>query len=161
MCICARTTTTRIRRHADKEHKKQDQQPRRQANLCMLVYCFSLFLRAFLCLHIQVSMCARVSMHGLTTRGCSHVTAISCCTWYCVRVVPAVHTGTPSIGIVQLRPGGLNPLHVATQEYKKPSIIMYAPSAKFCPRKKINYGHFQISKKFKLLRSLRCVPGMK
>ena len=95
---------------------------------------------------LYISMCARVSMHGLTTRGCSHVTAISCCTWYCVRVVPTVHTGTPSIGIVQLRPGGLNPLHVATQEYKKPSIIMYAPSAKFCPRKKINYGHFRFPK---------------
>ena len=27
MCICARTTTTRIRQHADKEHKQRDPKP--------------------------------------------------------------------------------------------------------------------------------------
>ena len=75
MCICSRTTTTRIRRHAGKEHKKQNPKSRRQINLCMLVYflnclCLRKCLRA--CESICVYLCASVSMHGLPTRVRSH-----------------------------------------------------------------------------------------
>ena len=73
MRICARTTTTpRIRRHADKENKKQDPKPRRQINLCMWVWCFS-------CLRmcLRPCLCASIPMHGLPTRVRSHLTVIS------------------------------------------------------------------------------------
>ena len=54
----ARTTTTRIRRHADYDHKNQDPKPRWQTNLRMLVYYFRyLCLRECLCL--STYLCAR------------------------------------------------------------------------------------------------------
>ena len=71
--ICALTTTARIRRHADKDHKKQAPKSRRQTNLCMLVHCF--FSR-LLPVSICVSLCARVSVHRLPTRVRSHLTVI-------------------------------------------------------------------------------------
>ena len=56
--VCARTSTARIRRHADKEHNQQGPNHRRQTNLCMLVNFFSwLCLRACLCLAAYT--CAR------------------------------------------------------------------------------------------------------
>ena len=59
ICNCARTTSARMRRHADKENKKQDPKPRRQTNLCMLAYCFSsLCLRTCLCLQVSAYLCA-------------------------------------------------------------------------------------------------------
>ena len=48
--ICARTIA-RIRRHADKKHKEQDQNIRRQTNLCILVDCST---------SICVCVCSRV-----------------------------------------------------------------------------------------------------
>ena len=59
MCIFTRTTTTKIRRHADKEYKKQYPKPRRQTNLCTLVHCFS-YISAFAC----VSMSIYVSLYA-------------------------------------------------------------------------------------------------
>ena len=52
----ARTTTTRIRRHADYDHKNQDPKPRWQTNLCMLVYCFGC-----LCLRVSLRLSAYLS----------------------------------------------------------------------------------------------------
>ena len=68
MRICARTTA-RIRRHADKEHKEQDQKIRREKNLCMLVDC-----SACIC----VSECISTWVYGclpacVATLQCSHI----------------------------------------------------------------------------------------
>ena len=63
---CTRTTT-RIRRHADTEHEKKDPKPRRQTNLCMLVYWFCCLWSAYVSASICVSLCAR-ACDGLPTR---------------------------------------------------------------------------------------------
>ena len=77
MCVSARTTTTRIRRHADKEHSKQDPKLRRQTNLRMLAYYFTVVacVCARVCVYLRVSV-RRVSMHAPTCV-CSHFTVIS------------------------------------------------------------------------------------
>ena len=66
MCNCARTTSARMPRHADKENKKQDPKPRRQTNLCMLAYCFSCSVPAYVSVSICVCESVReASMHGV------------------------------------------------------------------------------------------------
>ena len=67
--FCALTITTRIRRHVEKEYKNQDPKPRRQTNLCMLVYCFRcLCLRACLCMGDRPA-CAATSQRFHTVLG--------------------------------------------------------------------------------------------
>ena len=58
MCI-SELTTARIRGHADKEHKEQDQDIRRQTNLCMLVDCSACICA---CVCSSVYLCAQA--HG-------------------------------------------------------------------------------------------------
>ena len=78
MCICARTTA-RIRRRTDKEHKKRDQNIRRQTNLCMLVDCSVCICACArvpvlsVCIHCTVS----AWVHVLLTRVRRHFTVLS------------------------------------------------------------------------------------
>ena len=58
--FCARTTATRFRRHAAKEHKKPDPKPRRQTNLCMLAYCFGCLRVRARCVCVCVCVCVPV-----------------------------------------------------------------------------------------------------
>ena len=61
MRICARTTA-RIRWHADKEHKEQDQKMRRETNLCMLVGCSAcICVCVCSCVYLCVIQCKRMS----------------------------------------------------------------------------------------------------
>ena len=75
MSICARTTTTKIRRHADKEHKKQDPKPRRQMNLCML--CIALIVCASVSIHVYLRICVCEGINAWVTGVRNHFTVIS------------------------------------------------------------------------------------
>ena len=68
--MCTRTTT-RIRRHAYKEHKKQDPKPRRQKKSVRIGVLPSLSVCGCVSVSIYVS---RISMHGIPTRVRSHLT---------------------------------------------------------------------------------------
>ena len=77
MCISERTTA-KIRRHADKEHAEQDQDIRRQANLCMLVDCSAVVYSTGIQVQLYVPACVPSAwVHGLLTRVRSHFTVLS------------------------------------------------------------------------------------
>ena len=64
MCICARTTTTKIGRNADKQHKKQDPHPRWQKILRMMVHrfcCLCLYVYVRVCVYLRVSVRERIN----------------------------------------------------------------------------------------------------
>ena len=55
---CARTTT-RIRRHANEENKRQDPKPRRQINLFMFMLGVDLLVPSSACVCVCVCVCMR------------------------------------------------------------------------------------------------------